>query len=88
MNTLHLYNWQDRKHFNTHLDLLGERDSIVIYGTIESSDKHWIVQSLHDLEQPWYIVNKQASPNNTNHEINSDQWLTLIIEHKNTLAWK
>ncbi|VAW43861.1 hypothetical protein MNBD_GAMMA02-328 [hydrothermal vent metagenome] len=88
MNTLHLCHWQDRRHFKSHLDLIGKQDSIVIYGNIESSDKHWLTQNLHDSEHTWHLVNNQPNPNISRHEINNDQWLTLIIEHKNTLAWK
>jgi hypothetical protein len=88
MNTLHLCHWQDRKHFTKQSQLLGEHDSLVIYGTLTTSDKSWIQHNMSLSSHPWYLVNNQMQPNIRNHEINNDQWLTLIIEHKNTLTWQ
>ena len=88
MNTLHLCHWHNRSHLKKYLALIGEQDSLVIYGSIESSDKHWITRNLQDSGHPWHLVNNQPNPNINHHEINNDQWLALIIDHKNTLAWK
>ncbi len=88
MNTLHHCHWQDRNHFIKHAPIMSEHDSIVIYGSIEASDKTWLQHNMNASAHAWYLVNQQAQPNICNHEINYDQWLNLIIEHKNTLTWQ
>ncbi len=87
MNTLHLCHWRNRKHLMSHLSLIDKHDSLVIYGSIEPEDEQWISQNIKPPELPWYLVKQHHRPNIT-HEIDSDQWLHLIIEHKKTLAWK
>lgn len=87
MSTLHSCQWQSRAHFECHLPLLSTPDCLVIYGTVEAADRRWVAAKLHVAGVPWYIVKKQPSPN-TEHEINCDDWLKLIIQHNTTLAWK
>ena len=67
---------------------MGQLDSIVIYGSVKPNDKTWITQNRGNLGHNYYLVNDLSSPNINKHEINHAQWLTLIIEHKNTLTWK
>jgi len=89
MNTLHLCHWQNRNHFKLHLNLLGESDSLVIYGSIPIEDMHWVTLNLDHSGVTWYLVKSQCRPNYTDqHEIDNEQWLTLIINHNKTLTWK
>ena len=88
MNTLHLCHWLGRKRFKSYLALITEQDSLLIYGAVTALEKTWITQELLGFENPWYLVNNTINPNLTDNEIDTDQWLKLIIQHKNTLAWK
>ncbi len=86
MNTLHLCHWQSRQHFNAHLSLMSKLDTLVIYGSIEKEDLNWVKQNSILQKHSWHLVKDHQRPNNT--EITIEQWLTMIIEHRNTLAWK
>jgi len=88
MKTLHLCHWSGRKHFQERLFMLGEQDSLTVYGKINSNDKKWLHDNLVDLEQPWFLVVPNMKPDSGQIEIDTDQWLALIIKHKNTLTWK
>ena len=89
MNTLHLCHWQNRQHFNEHLSLMSKLDTLVIYGSIGTEDISWIRQNSLLQNHAWHLVKDQQRPQNSHYpEISNKQWLTMIIKHKNTLAWK
>ncbi|MGJ8662659.1 MAG: hypothetical protein ACSHWU_03365 [Marinicella sp.] len=88
MKTLHLYHWQDNNSLNQHLPLLGQKDSLVIYGIENSDAVERISQNLADCPNNWYLVIHNNCPNMSDKQIDHSQWLKLITQHHNTLAWK
>ncbi len=92
MNTLHLYHWRDIYTADHCFKLIGQHDNLVIYGAPTESDLKWLNKWFEGVKQNCYLVNQEKTPNTVRsanlNAINNEQWLNLIIAHKNTLAWK
>lgn len=88
MNTLHMYHWRDEATLLACLSLLGEGDSLVIYGAIEANDLLNMDKQLSKLTTTSYVVNDDNHPHINTNQINHSEWLQLITKHKNTLTWK
>ena len=88
MSTLHQYRWQDIKQLIQFLPMLHEGDSLVIYGTLNKSVIDAIHKLLEKLDNNWYIVSASGHQIRAERHIDYDEWLTLLINHHNSLTWK
>lgn len=88
MNTLHLCHWKNTTHLKLKSAVIHKDDSLVIIGDMNSDEISFINQLLSPLAVNWYLVNDQNQPHINCKLINHDEWLTLILNHKNCFAWK
>ncbi len=88
MSTLHQCHWQNRRHCQSHLPLMNTGDNLVVYGVLSQSDIDWLDQQLAQQNITWHLVIGDQNPHNAGKQINHQQWLQLILEHRNSWAWK
>ncbi len=87
MKTLHHYHWNGKEIFNTYVQLMKNDEKLVVFGTIDATSIDWINNKLRDKQQ-WFLVNKPNATYKGSNVINESAWLSMIIEHENTLPWK
>jgi hypothetical protein len=88
MSTLHQHHWYNRQSLEAHLTVIGPGDSLVIYGTPDETDYHWLLNHEALPHNRWYLVINPTCPHMQEQLINHQQWLKLITQHHNTFVWK
>lgn len=88
MSTLHQYKWQNQQHMQQHHGLLGKSDALVIYGELSEQDQQFIQQLEMQSPATFYWLDEIGKSLHLLTEINYNEWLNLIIRHRNSYTWK
>ena len=89
MSTLHLYHWKGMEDLKQRIKLVDKQDNLVIIGSPNDQDLEELLKNMDWLTAcNWQLVNSTDNPQITEHTINHDEWLELIINHQNSFAWK
>lgn len=88
MSTLHQYRWLNINHCHQYLTLLDNCDRLVIYGDFTPRDQQSLLKKVPSLIGRCYWLCDAGESFSDIHNINHQQWLTLITEHDKTYTWK
>jgi|GEM_PF-3391185 len=92
MSTLHQCHWdthcQNPDYWQPFINLLSEQDTLLIYGPIKIDDQRYLQQITETNGNKLYWLNTASKNNQLLSEISYNQWLHLIIQHKNSYTWK
>mgnify|MGYP001627841180 CR=1 FL=1 len=88
MTTLHQYHWRGFKSCQQKLPLMTDDDTLLIYGDFTEDDQYHFLKAAPKFSHRCFWLHHKPSQHTGIHNIDHQQWLTLITEHDKTHTWK